>query len=85
MDIKEGYTLQLAPPAGGAYPQDAPSVLGGTYMASHGGARVVVGASKGPGKQLSTAPQVHLKLWSAQHHSSHGLAVLFADQLWLPA
>lgn len=67
VDIKEGYTLRLAPTAGGAYPQGAPSLLGGTYMASHGGARVVVGASKGPGKQLSTAPQVHPQLWIAQH------------------
>jgi len=86
VDIKEGYTLQLAPPAGGAYPQDAPSVLGGTYMASHGGARVVVGASKGPGKQLSTAPQACGREATAQEAEMATAALQPAiTSIWEPA
>lgn len=40
------------------FPVGAPSVLGRTYIAAHGSQRLVVGASKGPGNRLPSAPQV---------------------------
>ena len=39
------------------FPESGPSLLGRTYMAAHGTHKLVVGASKGPGRRLAAPPQ----------------------------
>lgn len=90
VDIQEGFTLQLSPPPSqhmaGGYPPCAPSVLGRTYIAAHGERRLVVGASKGPGKRLVTPQKICGR--SATTEESHTAATFLlpaAAAVWDPA
>ena len=61
MELAQGFTVDMAPGGGAAFPDGAPSLLGPTYVATQGRQQLVVGATKRTGLSAEDALRVGLQ------------------------